>query len=130
MERSPYIPTGGNSLRSLLSSLPTRTGSSEPATEVPQHWPLPERPTADPGGAGLPRAVSGVEALRRAELWLRAASRGRYPRALDGAEAELEAHYKRKGDILVGPAAYAADLLDRGRILAIRIRGPEDSPLY
>jgi integrative and conjugative element protein (TIGR02256 family) len=74
--------------------------------------------------------VSGVDALQRAEQWLRCAVRGRFPAQFDSLEAELESHYIRAGDVLLGPAAYE-DLGESGELILddmAKIR-PEAYPL-
>ncbi len=50
--------------------------------------------------------VTGVDALRRARTWLPHAMRGVLPKRLDTLESELEAHYNRLGDVLLGPMMF------------------------
>ena len=81
-----------------------------------------------------PRAyVRGVQALRRAQIWLPHAIRGRLPRKLDTLESELEAHYNRRGDVLLGPMMFE-DLGHHGGKLVLNSLGAplrdEQYPLH
>jgi len=76
--------------------------------------------------------VSGVAALRRARIWLPHAMRGSLPAALDTLESELEAHYHRSGDVLLGPMMFE-DLGPGGELILDFFRAPlrnEDYPLH
>jgi integrative and conjugative element protein (TIGR02256 family) len=82
-----------------------------------------------PTSTGPARVVLGTDAVRRAERWLRYAMRGRFPPDLDSLEADIQAHYERSGNIVVGPIAYRPDIKIGGRFIVRRVReGP--SPLY
>lgn len=77
-----------------------------------------ERPSA----AGRHRHISGTDAMCRADRWLREILDGCLSPELDSAQADLEAHYERAGDILLGPSLFRDDLPDRGTLRAFPIR--------
>lgn len=60
--------------------------------------------------------ITGVAALRRARTWLPHAMRGVLPKGLDTLESELEAHYSRLGDVLLGPMMFE-DLGSGGELI-------------
>lgn len=80
-----------------------------------------------------PRAyVTGVAALRRARTWLPHALRGSLPTELDNRESDLEAHYQRLGDVLLGPLMYG-DLAGTGELVVVDYRAgirDERYPLF
>lgn len=82
-----------------------------------------------PTSAGAARGVYGLDAIRRAERWLRHAIRGKFPPELDSLEADIQAHYQRSGGILVGPIAFRGDLKPGGRFIVRQIRRVA-SPLF
>lgn len=65
--------------------------------------------------------VSGVDALRRAEAWLRDQALGSLSKALDSDGAELEEHYAIQGQIVAGPAVLEAELPPRARLIAVSV---------
>lgn len=82
------------------------------------------------GGEGTHQHVSGADALARGEMWLRNAARGRFPQRLDTQEADLDAHYKKVGNIVVGPAVFSDGLLDRGRFVAVTLYDRGEHSLF
>lgn len=83
-----------------------------------------------PGTSGKSRYVSGRDALTRAERWLRSVLRGDFPAGIDIERVGMGEHYKRVGDVLLGPAAWGP-LDETGRFFAVNARGDEEiAPLY
>lgn len=69
-----------------------------------------------------PRAcITGVAALQRARMWLPHAIRGSFPSELDSRESDLEAHYQRLGDVLLGSLMYG-DLVETGELVVVDYR--------
>jgi integrative and conjugative element protein (TIGR02256 family) len=81
-------------------------------------------PTDDPHSY-----VTGVAALRRACTWLRYAVRGVFPAELDTLESELESHYDRFGDVIVGPLMFS-ELGAAGDLVFVNFRGGTRSDQY
>lgn len=70
----------------------------------------------NPRSALGPEAISGVEALDRAEKWFLGHHTGHWPP--DTEESELEAHFWPVFDMLVGEPFYDSDIAGHGRFYA------------
>lgn len=73
--------------------------------------------------------ITGGLAMRRARIWLPYALRGTLPDALDSVESELEGHYQRMGDVLLGPAMFD-DLGNGGELVVVPFPAPGRSEKY
>ncbi|HCB07332.1 MAG TPA: hypothetical protein DEQ43_24300, partial [Nocardioides bacterium] len=82
-----------------------------------------------PGTSGKSRYVSGRDALRRTERWLRSVLRGEFPAGIDIERVAMGEHYQGIGDVLLGPAAWGP-LDETGAFFAVNAREAEDLPLY
>lgn len=71
--------------------------------------------------------ASGSATLRRALIWLRHAVRGTFPPELDSLQSDLETHYLRHGDVLLGPMMFG-DLGEGGELVldVVRQREPHE----
>jgi len=66
-----------------------------------------------------PDVVRGVDILRRARAWFFGVRSGHSP--YDSLDADLQAHFRRVGDILVGPEFFSDELLRGGYFYAARL---------
>ena len=72
--------------------------------------------------------VSGVDALRRAEEWLRDQARGELTTSLDTEAPELEEHYQRQGQVVAGPCILDGTYRQRAKLLGVRTTPTQDMP--
>lgn len=63
-------------------------------------------------------SIRAVDVLKRAERWLIGHFTGHWPP--DSQRSELESHFERSGDILLGERLFDSDLVGRGEFLAVR----------
>jgi integrative and conjugative element protein (TIGR02256 family) len=66
-----------------------------------------------------PDVVRGVDVLRRARAWFFGVRSGHSP--YDSLEADLQAHFSRAGDIMVGPEFFSEELRQGGYFYAARL---------
>jgi integrative and conjugative element protein (TIGR02256 family) len=72
-----------------------------------------------------PDVVRGVDVLRRARAWFFGIRTGNNP--YDSLDSDLQAHFKRAGDILVGPEFYSDELRKGGYLYAALLLDGQDT---
>jgi integrative and conjugative element protein (TIGR02256 family) len=66
--------------------------------------------------------VRGIDVIRRARIWFFGVRSGHNPH--DSLEADLQSHFRKLGDILIGPEFYGPEMRRGGQFFAARLLDP------